>query len=88
MLFRFRRDKDALQRALRAAVAAHRCDVLRDLLARQDEIRFAGALSGLSARVIADAISMLSADERIRVARRLPAALRRLPGMPAGGASA
>jgi hypothetical protein len=72
MLFCFHSDRDTLQRALRAAVTAHRPDVLHDLLARQGEARFADGLTGLTARVLADALSMLPADRRADVVRHLP----------------
>ena len=64
MLFCFHRHRDTLQRALRAAVAAHRSDIVRDLLGRQGEALFAGGLAGLSARAVADTLSMLPIDQR------------------------
>ena len=71
MLFRPIRSPDALQRALHAAIAAHRPLVLRHLLATHGEAAFAAALSSNSARAIADALSLLPAEHREAVARRL-----------------
>ncbi|MDY0310447.1 MAG: hypothetical protein RBR29_11765 [Castellaniella sp.] len=79
MLFRFTRPSDGLLRALRTAVAMHRPTDLRTLLACHGEPAFARALAGLSGRVIADALSMLSAADRMAVRRHLSrAALLRL----------
>ena len=90
MLFCFRRDRDTLRRALHAAVAAHRSDHLRELLARQGEERFANGLAALSSRARSDALSMLVLDQRVSVIRSLPRALRALhwqDGFPAVDAS-
>lgn len=76
MPFRFDRPDDALLRALRAAVAAHRPADLRALLALHGERAFATALAGLSGRVIADALSMLATPERAGVRDRLPGSAR------------
>ena len=62
MLF-FTRTRYALPRALRAAIAAHRPLVLRDLLERHGETAFAAALSQCSGRVIADALSQMPRQE-------------------------
>ena len=62
MLF-FTRTRDALPRALRAAIAAHRPLVLRDLLESHGATAFAAALSQCSGRVIADALSLLPRQE-------------------------
>jgi hypothetical protein len=70
MLF-FTRTHDALQRALRAAIAAHRPLVLRELLASHGETAFAAALSPCTGRVIADALSMLPRQESDGVLRQL-----------------
>lgn len=72
MLFLFPRPDDQLQRAVRAAVAAHRATALRELLAHHGEKAFAHALGDLSGRVIADALSMLPEPERSRVLQHLP----------------
>ena len=90
MLFCFHRDRDTLRRALHAAVAAHRSDHLRELLARQGEARFAGALATLSPRARSDALSMLQPDRRVCVIRHLPRALQtphRKDGLPTVGAT-
>ena len=72
MLFRSTRFHDALQRALRAAIASHRSAVLCELLAVHGQRACALALAELSPRVIADALSMLSVSERAGVLRYLP----------------
>ncbi|MBO9883902.1 hypothetical protein [Xanthomonas sp. D-109] len=75
---RFRLQR-CLQRALRAAVAMRRTEALRHLLAAHGARAFALALSAQSPRVMADALSLLSVADRIRVRARLPhAAQRRL----------
>lgn len=71
MLFRPIRSRDSLQRALHAAIAAHRPLVLRHLLATHGVAAFAAALSPNSARAIADALSLLPAEHRETVACRL-----------------
>ncbi len=76
MLFRRTHHSDAFQRALRAAVAAHRPVTLRALLASHGDRAFANALADLSGRVIADALSMLAAPDRASVRNRLPRAAR------------
>lgn len=76
MLFRHTRHSDVFQRALRAAVAAHRPVTLRALLASHGEKAFANALADLSGRVIADALSMLAAPDRTSIRDRLPRAAR------------
>jgi hypothetical protein len=76
MLFRFTRTDNPFQRALRAAVAAHRPAALRTLLTSHDERVFAKALSDLSGRVIADALSMLNASDRASVSSHLSRAAR------------
>ena len=70
MLF-FTRSRDALPRALRAAIAAHRPFVLRDLLESHGETAFAAALSQCSGRVIADVLSLLLRQESADVFERL-----------------
>lgn len=77
MLFRHARPNDAVQRALRAAVAFHRPVALRALLASHGERVFARALSDLSSHVIVDTLSMLSAQDHAQVWRRLSRAARR-----------
>jgi hypothetical protein len=69
---------DILRRALRAAIAAHRPQVLRHLVASHGERAVAAALAGGSGRVIADALSMLPPAERERVSGRLPRRLARM----------
>ncbi|GAC1536460.1 MAG: hypothetical protein NVS2B4_16790 [Ramlibacter sp.] len=71
MIFNFIRRRNALLRALRATVAAHRPAILRELAASHGEAAFAVALSRCSARVIADALSMLEAAQRAKVCTRL-----------------
>jgi len=71
MLF-FTRTRDALPRALRAAIAAHRPLVLRDLLESHGEAAFAAALSQCSGRVIADALSLLPRQQSTAVLGLLP----------------
>lgn len=72
MLFPLTRPKDTLQRALHAAIAAHRPLVLRHLFVTHGEAAFRAALASSSARVVADALSMLAADDRDASARRPP----------------
>lgn len=67
----------ALQRALRAAVATHRADILCRLLAAHGVRAFAKAVSGFPARVLADALSLLPGEDRIRVLVRLSRPARR-----------
>ncbi len=62
MLF-FTRTRDALPRALRAAIAAHRPLALRALLESHGATAFAAALSQCSWRVIEDALSLLPRQE-------------------------
>ena len=80
------RSSDILQRAVRAAVASHRPTALRALLVSHGVRAFAKGLCGLSGRVIADALTMLAAPDRIRVQGHLPRAarkrLRDLDGFP------
>lgn len=71
MLFLSNRPRDTLQRALRAAVAAHRATFVRELLARHGERALARALNDLSGRVMADTLSMLPEPERTQVLRHL-----------------
>ena len=77
MLFRHPSSNDAVQRALRAAVASHRPAALRALLASHGERVFARVLSDLSSRAIADALSMLPARDYLMVSSRLSRAARR-----------
>lgn len=82
--------RDALQRALRAALASHRPDVLHDLLQCHGPATFAFALAGSSARAMADALSLLTPPQRAAVYRHLPGAARRqiAPWVHADGHSA
>ena len=77
MLFRYTRTDDAFQRALRAAVAFHRPAAVRALWASGGDRAFAKALSDLSGRVIADALSMLCAADRAGVLHHLSRAARK-----------
>lgn len=72
--------RDVLRRALLAAAAAHRADVVRHLLANHGARALASALSSGSGRVIADVLSMLPPTERERVGHCLP----RQAAAPAG----
>lgn len=88
MLFLSSRPRDTLQRALRAAVAAHRATFVRELLASHGEKALARALNDLSGRVIADTLSMLPEPERTQVLRHLRRAAYaryREAGGPTGG---
>ena len=69
----FHRDRATLERAVRAAIAAHRPEVLRTLLGRSGSALFARTLGGLNARVRDDALSLLSLESRAAVERHLPA---------------
>jgi hypothetical protein len=71
MLLYTSRFQRTLQRALRAAVAMHRADILCQLLAAHGERACANALSRFPGRVLADALSLLPGEERIRVRVRL-----------------
>jgi len=71
MLLRLVLPASACQRELRAAIAAHRPGTVRALLARYGERVFANALTRFSRRVIDDALSMLSAPDRVRILNRL-----------------
>lgn len=77
MLLYFDRSRGALQRALRAAIAAHRPSALRTAVAAQGHRACAKALAGLSSQVIADALSMLAAPDRAGVLTHLPRATRK-----------
>jgi hypothetical protein len=66
MLLYTSRFQRALHRALRAAVAMHRADILCQLLAAHGVRACAKALSRFPGRVLADALSLLPGDERIR----------------------
>lgn len=67
MLFFHSRSTELLQRVIRAAVASDSANALSAFLASHGDKPFAQALSGLSGPVIADALSLLTAAERIRV---------------------
>ncbi|MFC4623373.1 hypothetical protein ACFO3A_14335 [Comamonas nitrativorans] len=77
MLFRTPRPTDAFQRALRAAVTGHRPAALCALRASHGDRMFALALSDLSGRVMADALSMLPVSSREGVRRHLTRTARR-----------
>ena len=76
-LFRLLQQRTALARALKAAVAVHRPSVLIDLLANHGDAAFASASSRLSQRALADALSMLPPETRVRVFGRLTRSSRR-----------
>jgi len=67
----FHRDRDTLARAVRAAVATHRPEVLQMLLARVGSTLFAQGIAGMGARIREDALSMLPLEARATVARHL-----------------
>jgi hypothetical protein len=71
-MFRWQHMRATLLRALLAAVASHRADLLRRLVDEQGERCVAGALSRCSARVLDDALSMMQRDRRAAVMRHLP----------------
>lgn len=73
MLLRFFRDRDALRRAVLAAIAAHRPPLVRELLAAHGHPAFAVALSRSSPRIVADALSMLPQPDSSAVRALLPA---------------
>lgn len=81
MLFRHNADlarsQSTLQHALRAAIARHQANHLRELLHQHGAQAYAGALSPLPGPVIADALSILQEQDRIRVQRLLTADARR-----------
>lgn len=62
--------------ALRAAVASRRIGNLQQLLTEHGVLAFTEALLNCSPRVAADALSLLSASERISVLRHLPQSAR------------
>jgi len=79
LLHRFTLFTPTPARALRAAIAAHHPQRLRELLDQHGERVFARALSGLSGRRMADALSMLPLAQQLRVRRHLtPSAQARL----------
>lgn len=77
MLLYTSRFQRALHRALRAAVAMHRADILCQLLAAHGVRACARALSGFPPRVLADALSLLPGEDRLRVLLRLSRPARR-----------
>ncbi|KLD79249.1 hypothetical protein FZ025_07645 [Xanthomonas hyacinthi] len=86
MLLYTSRFQRALQRALRAAVTAHRADILCHLLAAHGVRACAKALSHFPGRVLADALSLLPGEDRIRVLLRLSRSARRRLQRPGTGA--
>lgn len=72
MLLYFHRRNRVLRYALQASIAAHRPSVLNGLLAECGPTAFASAISTMSARAIADALSMLPLAARVLVFSRLP----------------
>lgn len=83
MLFQQLRPSNQLQVSLRAAIASHRPAALKIMFDHHGERVFAQALSGLSQRVVADALSMLPAADRSRAQQHLPRALRHCIGKTA-----
>jgi len=84
------RNTDSLQRALRAAVAGHRVDLVRWLLDEHGARLFAQALVPCSSRVMADALSLLPEPARAEVGRHLPQEARQRltqAGLPLPGAT-
>jgi hypothetical protein len=80
MLFHFTCRPRTLRHALRAAVASHRADVLRDIVGQRDDRCVASALSRCPARILDDALSMLPSDRRNAIAHLLPRGAR--DGLP------
>ena len=72
---------------LRRAVARRDVRALRNLLLSEGGPAFAAALQCCSARVRADALSLLPLGERPAVIRHLPPALRRASGIGASHSS-
>ncbi|GAB2462608.1 hypothetical protein GCM10027082_12660 [Comamonas humi] len=68
--------RQALQAALREALAARRISLISDLLALHGQPAFADAVARCSPRVAADLLTLLDAAERDAVLRRLPRGLR------------
>ncbi|WLA04900.1 MgtC/SapB family protein [Xanthomonas translucens] len=83
MLLYTSRFQRALHRALRAAVAMRRADILCQLLATHGVRAFAKVLSRFPGRVLADALSLLPSEDRIRVLVRLSRPARRRLRQPA-----
>lgn len=71
MLFFHSRSNELLQRVIRAAVASDASTALSAFLHSHGDKPFAQALSGLSGPVMADALSMLAAGDRVRVLPQL-----------------
>lgn len=90
MLFFHSRSTELLQRVIRAAVASDAPTALPAFLASHGDKAFAQALSGLSAPLMRDALSMLAARDRARLLPRLSrVARKRLQSLerPAGHAA-
>ena len=77
-LFGLLQQRAGLSHAIKAAVAAHRPSVLTDLLASHGDAAVASASSRMSARILADVLSMLPPETRVRVLGRLPRSSRRV----------
>jgi hypothetical protein len=78
MLLRPDGDRAALRRALLAAIAAHRHDTLRDLVALRSDAQVAAALTACSSRVVDDLLSLLPHARRDAIRRHVGgSALRR-----------
>lgn len=76
MLFKSRHYHQVLQLALEAAIATHRTDTLRGLVATHGSRACARALSKLPLHTIADALSTVAPEARHALARQLPWAAR------------
>lgn len=72
----FQRPSQHLQASLRAALASHRPAALKILFDHYGARSFALALSGLSQRAMADALSMLPATDRAHTHKYLPKSAR------------
>ena len=71
MLFFHSRSLPLLQRVIRAAVVSRSPSALSAFLASHGDKPFAQALSGLSGPVIAEALSLLAAQHRVRLLPQL-----------------
>lgn len=76
MLFQLHRPSNHLQQSLKAAIASHRPAALKIMFDHHGERVFAQALSVLSKRAIADALSMLPASDRSCAQKHLPKSVR------------
>jgi|GEM_PF-1799537 len=72
MLFRRAQQLESLKRALEAAIAAHKPEAVQALLFFNGEKRYAKALAFFSGHIIADALTMLTVEDRSKVFHYLP----------------